>query len=414
MTILPNSHETSLRRRPRANPLLLVLAVLLLAAPAAFATNQVVTDPGDNGGLNQLRAKLAALQNTGGGTLTFNMGAATVVLLQGTLPAITTNSTIDGGGNITISGNNATRVLYISGGGTLRLRNITVSNGYSSGGDGGAIYNSGSLTVTACKFINNQTSASWSGGAIITYGPLNISNSEFGGNKGGGGGAVYPRWGNSVTTITGCNFHDNEAINGSGAGYGGALLLWDGPSVTISNSTFSNNKARGGGGAIFVLANSTLNVSKTTLSGNGVPFQYNGGGIYNLGNTTLTNVILEANSATGGGGIYNAGTVTLSDVTVSGNAGSFGCGIFSSNGAATLTNTTLSGNFVGYRVGTRGGGMYVDLGRTMLTNVTLSGNDAESGGGIYLSGAVAELTNVTLSGNTSGIAYIVMAWGRSH
>lgn len=222
------------------NPRLLVLLLLtvFLSVPA-WATDQVVTDPGDNGGANQLRAKLTALQNTGGGKLTFNTGAATIVLQQGTLPTIATNSTIDGGGNITISGSNTFRILYINGTGALTLRNLTVSNGYSSGGDGGAIFNSGTLNVTSCKFFNNQTSASWSGGAIITYGPLNITNSEFGGNKGGGGGAVYPRWANSVTTITDCNFHDNEAIHPSGSGYGGALLLWDGTDVTISNSTFT-------------------------------------------------------------------------------------------------------------------------------------------------------------------------------
>lgn len=113
-----------------------VFALLLLSAPGALATNQVVTDPGDNGGPNQLRAKLAALQSTGGGTLTFDTGAATVVLQQGVLPATTTNSTIDGVGNVTISGNNATRILVINAGAKLTLRRVTISNGYSASGDG--------------------------------------------------------------------------------------------------------------------------------------------------------------------------------------------------------------------------------------------------------------------------------------
>src|SRR5215203_4548733 len=91
--------ETKGLRSKRVIALHLAFALLVLAAPRASATNQVVTDTGDNGGPNQLRAKLAALQNTGGGTLTFNMGAATIVLLQGQLPAITTNSTVDGAGN---------------------------------------------------------------------------------------------------------------------------------------------------------------------------------------------------------------------------------------------------------------------------------------------------------------------------
>lgn len=158
--------------------LALSVALALFAfASSIHAANQVVTDFGDNGGANQLRAKLAALQSSGGGALTFGPGTATIVLTSGVLPSITKNSTIDGGGKITISGNNASQVLIVGAGAILNLNNITITRGFSSG-DGGALYNGGTLNVNNSKFLNSMTSATGgSGGAIVSYGPLNITNS---------------------------------------------------------------------------------------------------------------------------------------------------------------------------------------------------------------------------------------------
>ena len=80
----------------------LILAVLFsVFVQFAPAADQVVSDAGDSGGPNQLRAKLAALQSSGGGTLTFNVGFATIALQQGVLPSVTTSSAVDGGGNVT-------------------------------------------------------------------------------------------------------------------------------------------------------------------------------------------------------------------------------------------------------------------------------------------------------------------------
>ena len=80
------------------------LAFFMVAS--ALADNQVVTDPGDGSGANQLRAKLALAQSGGGGTITFNVGTATIALTSGVLPVIYANVTIDGGNVITLSGNN--------------------------------------------------------------------------------------------------------------------------------------------------------------------------------------------------------------------------------------------------------------------------------------------------------------------
>jgi hypothetical protein len=381
-------------------------ALLLIAsAPAVRAVDQVVTDPGDTGAANQFRAKLADLQNTGGGTLTFNVGTASIVLTQGFLVDLVTNTTIDGAGKITISGNDAMRLFIVRPGIILTLRNVTLTNAVSDG-DGGAIFNNGTLNVTNCKFIDNQTPSNFSGGAIVSYGPLNITNSEFALNKGGGGGAVYPRFGNAVTMITGCNFHNNETTNTSGGGNGGAILVWDGAPVTINNSTFSNNKAQDGeGGAVFVTANSTVHFNNSNLSGNSTLGA--GGAINNHGTVDLTNVTLSVNYAgTAGGGIYNYnGTATLNYATVTGNQTNFGGGgIYNDGGTLNLTNVTLSANTVeDFSSGNSGGGgiAIVNAGTATLTNVTLSGNSGYYGGGMWGGGGTTTLTNVTLSGNSA-------------
>src|SRR6266480_1170096 len=147
-------------------------------AHVSFATNQFVSDCADNGGPTQLRARLAAAQSSGGGTITFTCGPATIDLQKGILPAISTNTIINGGSSISISGNNATRIFYVNAGATLTLNNITIRDGYWSLDDGGAVRNDGTLNVNSSKFLFNATSANRSGSAILSWGRLNITNSE--------------------------------------------------------------------------------------------------------------------------------------------------------------------------------------------------------------------------------------------
>lgn len=71
--------------------------------------------------------------------ITFSLGGT--ITLGSTLPAVTAAGgalTIDGLGQaITISGNNAVRVMEVNGGASLTLQNLTVVNGFSSGSGGG-------------------------------------------------------------------------------------------------------------------------------------------------------------------------------------------------------------------------------------------------------------------------------------
>jgi len=122
-----------------------------------------------------------------------------------------------------------------------------------------------------------------------------------------------------------------------------------------------------------------------------------GGGIYvHVGAAaTVVDTTLSGNSAgDSGGGIANLGTLTLINSTLADNDVVLSGGGLLNDGTATLTNVTMWGNEA-----TRGGGLNNSINATAtLTNVTIYGNEASFGGGIRNEGTL-ELSNSTLSGN---------------
>ena len=156
--------------------------------------------PGDNGGANQLRAKLAAAQSSGGGTLLFNVGTATISL-SSALPVIQTNVTIDGAGKVTLSGNNAVRLLSVDLLGVLTLKNIVLEKGYSGNDYGGAIYNLGRLFLDHTTIQHSYSPLR--GGGIYTTRPLDITNSTLAFQIAGTGGAIYADGNDAKVKISG-------------------------------------------------------------------------------------------------------------------------------------------------------------------------------------------------------------------
>ncbi len=125
---------------------------------------------------------------------------------------------MDGAGQtLTISGNNAVRVMQVVAGASLTLNNLTIANGATGGG--GGISNSGTFTITNSTFSGNSAPSGF-GGAInnVSGGTLTITNSTFSGNSAtsGFGGGVYNNGG--PLTITNSTFSGNSATSGVGAG----------------------------------------------------------------------------------------------------------------------------------------------------------------------------------------------------
>jgi HYR domain/Right handed beta helix region len=274
------------RRRQRVSLgrlALLVLLVLSMLGPVLVvrAATLTVTNTNDSGA-GSLRQAIAGAAS--GDTITFAV-TGTITLTSGEL-AINKNLTImgPGAGNLTISGNNASRVFNITAG-TVTISGLTVSSGNSN--PGSAVDNNGALTVTSSIIKNNSGSCC---GAIYSTGTLSVDTSTF---------------------------SNNTANNGPG--------IYAGGPVTISNSTFNDNStASDDGGAVF--ANGAMTIANSTFSGNSTSPGHLGGGLVtgcgSSANVTITNSTFFGNSAGSGGGIYRcSGTVTIKNTIVANNSG---------------------------------------------------------------------------------------------
>jgi hypothetical protein len=304
-------------------------------------------------GAGSLRADIAAAHN--GDTIVFapSLDGQTITLTSGEL-LIRKNLTIagPGAGELTVSGNNASRVFEVTKTpNSVTLSGLTISKGVANGvglaGEGGGILNHGTLTVSAGTLSGNSAAQ---GGGILNDGTMTVSHSTLTGNSSGQGGGI----------------------------------LNDG-TLTVSGSTLSSNGSLGlsYGGGIFNFG--TLTVSGSTLSGNSA---WRGGGIWNGGTATVSDgSTLFGNSASTGGGILNDGTLTVSNSTLTGNSASYGGGI-NNQGTLTVSGSTLSGNVAT----SAGGGIYnyVTGTATVKNSSSITGNTARVGFGadVYNSGVL--------------------------
>lgn len=373
--------------------------VFLVAAPAPVHAGGTVENCNDESAFDSVLI--------GGGLVTFNCGDQnkTAIITLHSTKTISTDTTIDGGGKITLDGEHAIRLFEVNFGVKLTLKNIVLTSGYGSSSDGGAIHNAGILFLDHTT-IENSGNSNFYGAAIATVGVLNVTNSEFLNNNAGSGGAIYATTSNAVVTISASRFQGNLVTSSNpDSNRGGAIFIANNATLTLSSSqVYSNTGAYGSGianGSGTVNDNSKITLSDDTLAFNKSTGNGNGGGIYNLGTANVTNVSFVQNSIrTGnGGGLSNKGTATLSGVTMSANKSTFGGGIANDQGTLTVTGSTFSGNSVDV---TGGGGIANELGTITVSETTLSGNFASGeGGGVLNSHGTATLTNVTISDNFS-------------
>ena len=315
-----------------------VLLALHFAAQGATITVQgsgdasatALTPVGSNFTAANLRSAIAGASN--GDTINFapaltSGGPATITLTNGEI-AITTGLTITGPGaaNLTIDGNNASRIFNVNDGtGTLQtvvLSNVTLTHGNTNGG--GAVVNSENLTLQACT----------------------ISNSAGGSN----GGGIHQATAGATLTLQQCTFSGNSCSGSTGGG-----LSVNGGTLFATNCTFTSNTSTFGGAGLGVQGGATANVRSCTFTGNIGP---NGGaigiftGTLNLSNSTLYGN--SSNSGNGGGGVFctaSSSTVSITNCTISGNTSvSSGGGIKtrasfgSPTSALTLNNVIVTGN----------------------------------------------------------------------
>jgi predicted outer membrane repeat protein len=376
----------------------------LFTATTAKATTWTVSTPADSdtGSTTPPSGTLRWCINhaASGDTIVFTNTVSWTVTLSTFLSTISQNITITGSVNpcgqnlVTVSGNNAIRVFSITAG-MAAINNLIINNGSSP--NGGAIANSGALTLTGCTFSNNVSTggADYGGGAISNTGPL---------------------------TVTGCIFIDNTAGNsGAQTGVGGAIFNSSG--LTVNGCTFTNNIAGNSGGAIFNNFAGTVTVGSSTFTGNESEY---GGAIETYNALTVTMCTFSGNSAyefqTGGAldcrtNCYclevcdcAGGPITVDACTFNGNTALSGGAIFSQV-PTTVTSSTFAGNSCGFGYG---GAICMSDKSTAdnpvtltLTSCTISSNEAyyvNTGGGVALaSGSGPNIVrNCIISGNSSG------------
>lgn len=401
-----------------ATPILAASTAALPAVGIAYEVNSTgdggqvgnVEACNDGTGHCTLRAAIQASNNHAGvDAITFAIptsdpnydGTSWTITLNSALPNIAQGVNIIGPGanKLEIASGGAYRIFAVSTSGVVSISDCTIRNGQEPAADGGAIANTnaaGTLHLTGCALRNNSSGAGSNfgrGGAIANSGILTIDRCTFQDNSADIGGAIWN--GNSLT------INDSTLSSNSALPTGGAIFSNAG-AVTISNSKFSGNSASGDsttggrGGAIWV-GNGTMTMRSSVMTANFASDPANrsgpeGGGIaVGSAAVNVTGCLFAANSAQQslpyvsdtigrGGAIANvSGNVSVRNSTFCGNISSLGGGIYTSSNL-TVASCTFNAN----QAGTYGG-------------------SSSQGGGIYgADGAVTTIKSTLIAGNTSG------------
>jgi predicted outer membrane repeat protein len=291
----------------------------------------LIGSPGTDGTISLREAILAAYGTSGANSIDFNV-TGTITLTGGQL-SIDDDLTIEGSGvnNLTIDGDELSRVFYVNSGSDVTISDLTITGGEVTGANvnGGGIYSAGNLILDHVTVEGNSTESS--------------------------GGGVYST-GGSVSILS-STIHDNEALVGGGA----RINMGSASVVQIANSTFSSNTADGGtgGGLYLVGANSTAaKIVNSTFSGNSAAgsagIRVHTDAVVDIINCTIT----ENAGDTGDGGIgaFGGSTVTVHNSIIAGNTS-----------VSALTQADASGAFAATS-------SYNLIGDTTVANLNDSGD----------------------------------------
>ena len=305
----------------------------------------------------------AIAKASSGDTIRFNLieSPATINLTNGNL-LISKSLSIQGPGSIdlTISGNNASRIFQIDGGVSsqnVSISGMTLTDGRVTDHSGGAIYSS-NVNLTLEDLVITQNIAStvannylFGGGIYQGYGSLTITNSQIVNNFASYEGAgIFIR--DATLTLNNVTISGNQTtwpLYGSG---GGIFLVDLDPIdltpviATLNQTHILNNTTTSSGGGINVSGAVTLNMSESSVIGNEAT-NGDGGGI-NTDNQdaviTINTSTISDNVATGdnsvGGGIYAKSGISIVDSNLTNNSAAMGGAIFLTN---SLSNVVLNG-----------------------------------------------------------------------
>jgi parallel beta-helix repeat protein/predicted outer membrane repeat protein len=310
--------QAGVQMRPIATAIGIALGIGFV--PAASAATLTVLNTADNGA-GSLRNTVAAA--AAGDTINFAGGVTGTITLTTGQITINKSLTITGPGAaaLAISGNNASRLLYIDGTSvpTITISGLTFRNGNVSGNGAAIEFDKGDGTLNVQNSVFTQNTATNLGGAISMYCnacSISISDSTFTANSANDGGAIGTENGNNFT-VTRCTINGNTAANRGGG------IFEDDTVMLVTDSTFSGNTAPNGGG-LFLYFDTPATIRNSTFSGN-TATSGKGGGIYFYGASNpvaLQNSTIAGNT---GSGIFldipNNTSLTMSSTIVFGSTG---------------------------------------------------------------------------------------------
>jgi hypothetical protein len=209
----------------------------------------------DHGAGSLRQAILNANATSGQDNIIFARRVQKITLTSGQLNITDSVNILGPGSNqLTISGNNASRVFAIApGSGNVTIYGLTVANGRADGtapgiaSVGGGILNEADLALIRVEIANNraignasvtqmlnnfQVTGTAHGGGVANLGTLSVTDSTFTGNQArGGDGSVGPNF--PATTFPGL------AVGGG---------LYNQTTATVVDTRFADNLAQGSNG----------------------------------------------------------------------------------------------------------------------------------------------------------------------
>lgn len=251
--------------------------------------------------------------NTGTGVT--DIGAASVLILNGSTSVDSNVAQGDGGGvrnlggsvtlddSSTVGGNQANRGggIYNDTLGTVRLNGGSSISGNTADGQGGGVFNAfGSVSLHDSSTISDNTASYGGGVGNFSFLILNDGSRVSGNTARLTGGGVS----NDNGTVV---LNGNSGVSGNAARTGGGIFSGRGRSVTLNDSSsVSGNTARDAGGGIYNQGNMILNGS-SSISGNTGDIA---GGVYNEISSSVrmndTSSIHDNTAVQVGGGILNS------------------------------------------------------------------------------------------------------------
>jgi len=251
-------------------------------------------------GFISLREAIIATNNTAGaGEIVLPAGTYTLSIV-GPGEGLAATGDLDLLGDLTIVGDGAATTIidatalgdrvFHAHAGTITISGVSVQNATTNYGGGLDISPGADVTVNESVFSGH--SASNNGGAVNNSGTLSLNDVRITGNSAAMGGGLFNQGAATLDRVT----IDDNSATGHGGGINTSVA---GSSVSLTNVTLSGNTADGYGGAVWatdhavIVTNATI-CDNTSLAGAGGVHFFAGGSV------SLRNTILASNTGVSG------------------------------------------------------------------------------------------------------------------